>query len=366
MKKMIPYALALALLAAAAYAALRSGTAAQLCPSFFRPPDKAGKLYGRTLNEYHYNYKDQLELPLFSWVYAGLLSDEKGGLYQFSCTYYGEDSSYYPGFLVLLKKLGKDGRPGEVVHKFGWKEGIPKFTESPGSVRVTAGSPARGFEIEVTGSSHTLRVWKGSGFRLDLSFDERMDPVFIYNRGNPIPLPNGGKIFLVDDFIHGEGSLRLGSSALRVGADIAHERVYSPVDQWQFTYEDWLCVFHKDFYALFFITGERVLEADGRRMAEGFVYFRKEKKYIPLDQLDVRYVMTARTRVLKRDAVLDMEMPLALSASGLGKKLRIELNFESLDKPEERELPMAGRGFIEYKGRRTSYDGVLAWEEFMR
>lgn len=366
MKRSALYALALLLAAAGIYAGVRSGTAWRLFPAFFSPPDKAGIKYERALNEYHYNYKDNLDLPLFSWVYAGFLTDGKGGLYQFSCTYYGEDSSYYPGFLVLLKKLRKDGSGGEVLYKFGWMDGIPEFTESAGSVLIKAGSRARGFEINVTGTRHTLRVWKGEGFRLDLSFGERMDPVFIYNRGNPIPLPDGGRILLVDDFIHGEGSLKLGRSATAVSADIAHERVYSPIDQWQFSYEDWLCVFHKDFYALFFITGDSGLEGGYHGLSEGFVYFRKEKRYIPLDELDVRYAMTSRARILRRGAAAEMEMPVSLSAKATGKELRIDLNFEAIGGPEERELAMTGRGSIEYKGKRTDYDPVLAWEEFMR
>lgn len=366
MKKPVLYALALFLAAAGIYAAVRSGTASRLCPSFFCPPDRAGELMERNVDEYHYNYKNDPGLPLFSWVYAGFLTDEKGGLYQFSCTYYSEESTYYPGFLVLLKKLNKDGSGGRILHKFAWKDGPPRFTESKGSVRVSAGSPARGFEINVTGSGHTLKVWKGGAFALDLSFEERMDPVFIYNRGNPIPLPNGGQLFLVDDFIHGEGSLRLGAAFSRVGADITHERVYSPIDQWQFNHEDWLCVFHEDFYALFFITGEYGLEGGDRRMAEGFVYYRKEKKYIPLDHLEVRYAMTARARILKRDSPVSMESPVSMTAEALGEDLKFNFNFEAMGGPEERELAMTGRGFIEYKGKRTDYDPVLAWEEFMR
>ncbi|MDD5209734.1 MAG: hypothetical protein PHV36_10135 [Elusimicrobiales bacterium] len=366
MKRSIAYALALALIGAAVYAAMRTGTAARVCPSFFCPPDRAGELKERTLNEYHYNYKDDRGLPLFSWVYAGFLSDDKGGLYQFSCTYYGEESTYYPGFLVLLKKMNKDGTGGKVIHKFSWKEGPPRFTESADLVRVAAGSPARGFEINVTGSRHTLKVWRGTDFSLDLSFDERMDPVFIYNRGNPIPIPTGGQLYLVDDFMHGEGSLKLGASAARVGADVTHERVYSPIDQWQFTYEDWLCVFHKDFYALLFITGERGLEGGDRHLPDGFVYFRKEKKYVPLDELEVRYAMTAQTRILKKDSPVMMETPVSLSASASGKKLKLSFNFEGMGPPEERELAMTGRGYIEYKGKKTEYDRLLAWEEFMR
>ena len=366
MRKYALYALALALLAAGIYAALRTGTASRLCPSFFCPPDRAGEMRERTVGEYHYNYKGDPGLPLFSWVYAGFLTDEKGGLYQFSCTYYSEESTYYSGFLVLLKKLNKDRTGGKILYKFSWKEGVPRFTESAGSVRITAGSAARGFEINVTESSHTLKVWKGDGFRLDLSFEERMDPVFIYNRGNPIPLPNGGHLFLVDDFIHGEGSLKLGGSISGVGADLTHERVYSPIDQWQFNYEDWLCVFHKDFYALFFITGERGLAEVDKGLSEGFVYFRKEKKYIPLDHLEVRYAMTTRTRILKKDSLVSMETPVSFSAEALGEDLKFNFNFEGIGEPEERELAMTGRGFIEYKGKRTDYDPVLAWEEFMR
>lgn len=366
MKKALLYALALLLAAAGIYAAVRSGTAWRLLPDFFPLPDRAGEIRERTVEEYHYIYKNEPGLPLFSWVYAGFLTDEKGGLYQFSCTYYSEESPYYPGFLVTLKKLNKDRTGGKVLQKFSWKEGIPRFAESAGSVRITAGSAARGFEINVTDSRHTLKIWRGREFSLDLSFDERMDPVFIYNRGNPIPLPNGGRLFLVDDFIHGEGSLRLGAAVLGVGADITHERVYSPIDQWQFSYEDWLCVFHKDFYALFFITGDSGLEGGYRGLSEGFVYFRKEKKYVPLDHLEVRYAMTARTRILKRDSLVAMESPVSLSAEALGDDLKLNFNFEAIGRPDERELPMTGRGFIEYKGKRTDYDPILAWEEFMR
>ena len=366
MRKYTLYFLALTLLAAGIYAALRTGIASRLYPSVFRAPDRAGEMRARSVNEYHYNYKDEAGLPLFSWVYAGFLTDEKGGLYQFSCTYYSEESTYYPGFLVLLKKLNKDRSGGKILYKFSWKEGTPRFTESPGSVKIAAGSAARGFEINVTESRHTLKVWKGAEFSLDLSFEERMDPVFIYNRGNPIPLPGGGHLFLVDDFIHGEGSLKLGGSVSAVGADLTHERVYSPIDQWQFNYEDWLCVFHKDFYALFFITGERGLEEGDKGLSEGFVYFRKEKKYIPLHHLDIRYAMTTRTRILKKDSPVSMETPVSLSAQALGEDLKFNFNFEGIGGPEERELAMTGRGFIEYKGKRTDYDPVLAWEEFMR
>ena len=138
------------------------------------------------------------------------------------------------------------------------------------------------------------------------------------------------------------------------------------MDQWQFTYEDWLCVFHKDFYALLFITGDRNPAGVAFGLADGFVYFRKERKYIPLDHLDVKYAMTTRTRILKRGSLVGMETPVSLSAEALGEDLKLNFNFEGIGGADERELPMTGRGFIEYKGKRTDYDPVLAWEEFMR
>src|SRR3989338_8474037 len=143
MKKYTLYFLALTLLAAGIYAALRTGTASRLYPSVFRAPDRAGEMRARSVNEYHYNYKNETGLPLFSWVYAGFLTDEKGGLYQFSCTYYSEESTYYSGFLVLLKKLNKDRTGGKILYKFSWKEGVPRFTESAGSVRITRSEERR-------------------------------------------------------------------------------------------------------------------------------------------------------------------------------------------------------------------------------
>jgi len=367
MKKIVPALIACTALIAGAFITSNIGFITRAYFARQAAPQRGGLdgIHTPAVNEYRFHYKDEAQFPLFSWIYAGFITDRKGAVYQFSCTYYAGPSSYYAGHMVFLKKLtgGKTG--GEVLYKFDWKADEMRFSGTPGSVRFEAGSKKRGFEINVSAARHTLKIWRGAEFALDLAF-ERMEPAFFYNHGDPIPLPSGDKLMLMDDFMGGKGSLRLGGVRTAVSADVAHERVYSPADQWQFGYEDWLCVFHEDFYALIFITGERDRQGPGYGIRNGFVYFRKDKKYVPLDEMTVSDLKTEEVAVLKRGVSVRMKAPLSLRAEASGGNIRFEFDFERLGGAEERELAMKGRGSIEYNGARTNYDRVLAWEEFMR
>ncbi len=355
----------LAVLAAFVAGGLVTWQAARLIPEDgvdrWNAKNQCSRIHKPTLEEYGTHYRGDPGYPMFSWWYSGFLSSSDGHTFMFRLSMFPPHSSHYPGGALDVVQVDFSDRGTtreSPAYRVSWKFDEIHFDETPDQVVATVpGTP--GFVVTVTPVSHRISV-STPAFSCDLEL-EGMDPVFFWNEGNPVAMPNSHNLMIgFEDFMSASGTLRHGEKPFEVVGDIVNERIFFDGDKWGWYEEDWLALTHPAFYCLLFQVKFRVDEQE-RDYKEGFLYLREEDAYIPLTDLSIVHRRTGPGAIEGQPVAVPSEI--AIRAAN--RELLMTGLLQSVGR-SGREIAFQGDVLIQVRQFEHAYSEVMGWDEVMR